>query len=77
MTNFFVVYNQHLTSGGERKGKKNDRNTTPELLEGPVSGKVVKVSAGSVAEAQAFVRQEFGGSSTTVVAVTEAQWKES
>lgn len=74
MAIYFAVYNRQ--AAGEAT---NEEEWEGGKLEGrPEMAKIIKVSAGSVAAAQALIEHFFGGdvSSQTVI-VTEAAYKES
>jgi hypothetical protein len=76
MANYFVVYDEQEQGGDaadERKYK-----SAKLLGEAAKVARVIKMEAGSVAEAQEAVRNLFPGNAAgTPVVVAEAQWKTS
>lgn len=73
MANFYVVENEQAVGGTEEVGRKFKSATT---LERPKAARVVKMEAGSVAEAQEAYAALYPGNSTgTPAVIAESAYK--
>lgn len=73
MANYYVVENEQAGGTGEEVGRTFKNVKT---LERPKTARVVKLEAGSVAEAQEGFAALYPGNSTgTPAVITEAQYK--